>query len=493
MNADRPNFLILFADQLRSDVLGAAGNPIVQTPALDSLAQRGLSFVNAYTPSPVCVPARSSFITGLEPQSGSCFENQNDTSSASTFMDALGAAGYQSRGVGKMHFTPDGGALRGFDARDVGEEFGTAESDDYLAHLGENGFGFVEHPLGLRDEMYYVPQLSPVPERLHHSHWVADKSIDFLNNRDQDQPFLLWSSFIAPHPPFTPPAPWHRRYEPSVMPEPVIPQDSESLLTSYNHLQNRYKYRDGGYDRRINQLIKAYYYASVSYLDSQVARILGHLEHLGLRDSTYVIVTSDHGELLGDYGSYGKRSFLDAAARVPLILAGPGIDAGRSASLASLVDVYPTLLELAGLGHDARDGRSLLRADPERAIFGQYQSGELGLYAVITSEWKYIWSAFDRREYLIDRLHDPQETLNLAYNPRRRQPLIELRARASDHFADLRGHDFDALSGNVPLLLGAPPSVDSMRSMDAIQKDRDAATLVVRGGPWTPEEPVAER
>jgi arylsulfatase len=482
----RPNFLILFCDQLRADAIAALGNDIVDTPVMDALAARGRVYESAYTPSPVCVPARSSMITGLEPQHGRCFENEMPMSDASSFMEALGASGYRTHGVGKMHFTPELGALRGFDSRDVGEEFGTTETDDYLAFVESEGFSYVEHPHGLRDEMYYIPQLSPVPERLHHSHWVADRSIRFLDEQADERPFLLWSSFIAPHPPFAPPSPWHRRFEPSVMPEPFEPQGSAGLLTCYNELQNRYKYRDGGSSRRLDQLIKAYYFASVSYVDSQIGRILEALEEKGLQENTYILLAADHGELLGDYGSYGKRSFLDAAARIPFVLAGPGIGPERTRELVSLLDVYPTLLDLAHISYEPRDGVSLM--DPVRPsqIYGQYQEAELGLYAVITDDWKYIWSAHDKHEYLVDRRRDPRETMNVAYNPRRRDVLLTMRDRAVRHFDDLRDVDLDAASGNVPLRLGERPDQDVIRSMDALHRDRDAATLVVRGGPWTP-------
>ncbi|GAA1503843.1 arylsulfatase A-like enzyme [Agromyces terreus] len=493
----RPNVLIIFADQLRADALGCYGNTIVATPALDSLARQGTVFDSAYTPSPVCVPSRSAFITGLEPQHGDCFENEMPTASASTFMDDLTAAGYRTHGIGKMHFTPDITALRGFQSREIGEEFGTAETDDYLRFVEEHGFEFVEHPHGLRDEMYYVPQLSPVPEHLHHSHWVADRSVAFLESHaggagepgaaDDGTPFLLWSSFIAPHPPFAPPSPWHRRFEPSTMPDPFVPQGSESLETIYNRLQNRYKYRDGGHDRRLEQLRTAYYYASVSYLDTQVARILAALDASGERENTIVVVTADHGEFLGDYGFYGKRSFLDAAARVPLIISGPGFEAERMPHPVSLVDVRATLLEATGTAGDPRDGRSVLAGDEPGPVYGQYQQGDAGLYAVITEEWKYIWSAFDRREFLLDRVRDPRESANLAYNPRRRDTLVAMRDLARTHFADLADADFDTASSNVSLRLGMRPDDETLRSMAALELDAEAATLVVRGGPWSPE------
>ncbi|MDZ8201679.1 sulfatase-like hydrolase/transferase [Microbacterium sp. SSW1-59] len=489
---DQPNIVILFADQLRADALGCYGNRMTDTPACDSLAASGTRYDAAYTPSPVCVPARSAFITGLEPQHGECFDNEMPMSQATTFMDELTTAGYRTHGVGKMHFTPDGASLRGFQTRDTGEEFGTPETDDYLDFVASRGFDHVEHPHGLRDEMYYVPQLSPVPEELHHSHWVADRSIAFLDQHDQNRPFLLWSSFIAPHPPFAPPSPWHRRFEPSAMPDPFIPQGSDGLLTVFNRLQNRYKYRDGGTDRRLEQLRSAYYFASVSYLDSQIARILRALDDVGCRENTVILLSADHGEFLGDYGAYGKRSFLDVAARVPLIINGPGFSEEVRNEPVSLIDVRPTLLELAGIDYEERDGAALVPQPPaQRAIYGQFQDGELGLYAVITHEWKYIWSAFDRAEFLIDRIRDPRETRNLAFNPRRREVVEDMRARARAHFDDLTDTDFAALSANGPLPLGERPSEDLLRALRALERDPEASTLVVRGGPWIPDRPGA--
>lgn len=475
----QPNILLIVADQLRADALGCYGNTLVRTPQIDRLAQRATVFDAAYTPSPVCVPARAALLTGCEPQTNDCFENGSSMPDARTFMDELGDAGYRTHGVGKMHFTPDAQALRGFQSRDRGEEFGTVEDDDYLAFLAEHGYGAVEAPHGLRDEMYYIPQLSPVPERLHFSRWVADRSLDFLASDDR-QPFLLWSSFIAPHPPFAPPSPWHRLYEPSLMPDPHEPARGDGLLTVYDTLQRRYKYRDGGRDRRLWQLLKAYYAASVSYLDSQVGRIVAALEQSGRLEDTVIVLTADHGELLGDYGTFGKRSFLDASARVPLVCAGPGFQPGRRSGPVSLIDVHPTFMHAAGLPTSA-EGLPLQQSTAREAVFGQYQQGNLGLFAVITTRWKYVWSAPDRREYLIDRLHDPTETANLAYNIRVRPQLLELRATASAHFADLREVDFDDETSNVPLALGSRPNPDSDRSLRALRLDPDASTLVVRG------------
>ena len=420
-----PNIVLIFADQLRADILGCYGNTFVRTPAIDRLAERGTVFDSAYTPSPVCVPARAALLTGGEPQDNDCYENGSAMPDSRTFLDELGEAGYRTHGIGKMHFTPDAQALRGFQTRERGEEFSTVEDDDYLAFLAQHGFDHVELPHGLRDEMYYMPQLSPVPEELHFSHWVADRSLDFLATTG-DQPFLLWSSFIAPHPPFAPPSPWHRLYEPSLMPDPHEPAGGAGLLTVYDRLQARYKYRDGGRDRRLWQLIRAYYAASVSYLDSQIGRILDALEELGQLDNTLVMLSADHGEFLGDYGTFGKRSFLDPTARIPLICAGPGFAQAPKAPVSISTSTRPS--SKRPVPEEPGGWPSSPGVPTGRQVFGQYQQGAMGIYAVITEvEVRLVGSG--PAGVLVDRVHDPGETTNIAYNIRVRTTLLEMRAR----------------------------------------------------------------
>lgn len=396
-----------------------------------------------------------------------------------TMMSLLSERGYRTHGVGKMHFTPDPAASRGFGSRDTQEEFGDCHSDDYLGWLDLNGHGHVEYPHGLRDEMYYIPQLSLLTEAAHPTTWVADRSIEFLGR--QRDPFFLWSGFIAPHPPFSPPTPWHRRYPPSLLPDPHRPSTGDGLLTAYNRLQNRYKFRDGGRDRRLEQLIRSYYFASVSFADAQIGRMMAALEASGRADRTLIILAADHGEFLGDYGCYGKRSFLDVAARIPMICSGPGFSAGRTVgSPVSLLDVLPTVLTAAGVALPAIDGSPLQEPGAGRILFGQYQQGELGLYGTITDRWKYIWSAPDRREFLIDRRHDPRETLNFAYNTRCRELLLDLRAATVEHFDDLDGGVIEKQSGNQPVLIGASPEDGGLAGLAAVERDPDAATLIVQ-------------
>ena len=198
----RPNILLLFTDQQRGDTIHAAGNPVIRTPNLDRLVDEGTTFTSAYTPSPVCVPARCSLITGQYPHHTGCSDNAHPMpDDRPSLMDTLAGAGYRTHGIGKMHFRPDPHALRGFHARERQEELGKARDDDeYLRFLRAEGFDHVYDPMGCRGEMYYIPQPAQMPARLHATQWVGDRSVDFLRNAG-DEPFFLFTSFIHPHPP----------------------------------------------------------------------------------------------------------------------------------------------------------------------------------------------------------------------------------------------------------------------------------------------------
>ena len=426
MAAKQPNILFVFTDQQRADAMGTR-NPVMRTPVMDRLCAEGVSFSLAHTPSPVCVSARCSLIFGQYPHKTGCFDNgfpmPEVTPEQPTFMSLLGRAGYQSHGVGKMHFTPDRHGLKGFLTRDESEEGQAHVQDDgYLTWLHERGFGYVHDVNGVRGEMYYVPQPSQLPAWAHNSHWVADRSLDFLKDRDTSRPFFLWSSFIDPHPPFAPPTPWNKLYRGPSMPLPKRPTDMENLWVYINRRQNRYKFRDQGIDDNLLRVMKAYYYATVSFIDYNVGRIIAFLEESGEMDNTLIVWTSDHGEFLGDYGCFGKRSFLKSAANVPLIARFPErFQAGQQVdSPASLVDVMPTLLGGAGLesGGASLDGVDLAELartpDMREMVYGQIQRGGQAAYMSLTRRWKYIYAASDNREFLFDLLVDPDETRNRA-------------------------------------------------------------------------------
>jgi len=162
--------------------------------------------------------ARTALATGLPPHRTGVTDNMPMPQDVPSLMERLHEHGYQTHAVGKMHFTPDPYRLWGFESRDVSEEL--MEPDDYRSFLNENGYGYVHDIHGVRSEYYYLPQPSQLPARLHHTTWVADRSIDFLKRRDRGRPYFLWASFIKPHPPFENPVPWNKLYRAAEMPAP---------------------------------------------------------------------------------------------------------------------------------------------------------------------------------------------------------------------------------------------------------------------------------
>ena len=421
-----PNILFVMTDQQRSDTIRALGNWAIRTPVLDSLVQNGIAFSNCYTPSPVCVAARSATITGVPPHLNGCTSNNESPLNRQSIMQVLQARGYHTHGIGKMHFNPQADAMWGFDSRDISEEGARRphSRNHFHEYLDLNGYGHVLEPHGIRSEMYYVPQPSQLPAKHHHSSWVADRAIDFLAERDREQPFFLWTSFIKPHPPFESPVPWNKLYRAAEMLPPHRPDGFQDLLSYWNHHQNRYKYRDKGADEMLFRTIKAMYYACISFIDFNLGRILRALGDA--IKNTVIVYTSDHGELLGDYGSVGKRSMLNPSAKVPLILHAPGIkQPGRQIEQpVSLLDIFPTFAAAAGADSpppspEGTDLFTIAAGNCQReTVYSQFSEGHTGLYMIAGRDLKYIYSAADRKEWLFDLRIDPHETKNWASNPR---------------------------------------------------------------------------
>lgn len=417
-----PNILLFFTDQQRYDTIAALGNPIIRTPALNRLANEGAAFTNCFSPSPVCISARCSMITGLPPHLTGCTDNVPMPQTLPSFMEVLRDAGYQTQGVGKMHFCPDPFRMWGFESRNISEE-GLESGDEYGEFIRQNGFSHVLENLGARSEYYYLPQLSQLPPRLHHSTWVGDRAIEFLQHHDKNRPFLLWASWIKPHPPFESPAPWYKLFRCGEMDVPFVPPTSDELLNFWNRIQNRYKYRDAGSDQMLLRTMRAAYYACISFVDYNIGRVLDALgDDI---DNTLILFTSDHGEILGDYGSFGKRCMLDPAARIPMLARFPKVFQSGSVcdTPTSLIDVWPTLMDIAGIsGNKVSDEGMSLReiangSGRDRTIFSQFQQRQAGLYMALNRQWKYIYSAADRKEWFLNRSDDQREVASFATVP----------------------------------------------------------------------------
>jgi arylsulfatase A-like enzyme len=209
-----------------------------------------------------------------------------------------------------------------------------------------------------------------------------------------------------------------------MMPPPDVPQDSESLHTWINLRQNRYKYRDQGIDHNLMRVIKAYYYAAISFVDFQIGKMIKALEETGELDNTLIVFASDHGEYLGDYNCFGKRSMHDASSKVPLIARYPERFKPDVVceNTVSLIDILPTFASVSGadISRSDYDGEVLSEiadGSVEREfVFSQFGKNEEGIYMIANKEWKYFYSAADDMEFLFNRKTDLRETRNLAGN-----------------------------------------------------------------------------
>lgn len=269
---------------------------------------------------------------------------------------------------------------------------------------------------------------------------IADRTIDFLQDRKKDQPFFLWSSFIKPHPPFEPPTPWNKLYRAAEMPTPFRPDDYQEQLSFWNHVQNRYKYRDAGIDDLLTRTIRAAYYSSISFIDYNIGRILAALgDEI---DETFVIFASDHGEMLGDFGAFGKRCMLEAAVRVPLVIRRPDQrEAGKRIGLpVSLADLHPTFLEIGQIDTEDRhpefsDLLGLTEDGATRYVYSQFSENELGHYLIADGRWKYSYCAADEKEWLYDLNGNAGEAHNLIGDSACQGEAERLRSRLIERLA----------------------------------------------------------
>ncbi len=412
-------------DQQRFDTIRALGNSPIQTPNLDRLAERGVSFTHATTPHPLCGPARHALFTGVGLSDKGPQLNKACWRPDGRFIpEILAEAGYRTGGFGKFHFHPVR-AHHGFQHYAMNEELDPGsyrEDSDYLMYLNEHGLGHIPYTSGVRGPLYFQPQRSLIPEQHHETRWVADQALGFLE-AFHHSPFFLFTSWMQPHFPVNVPERFAALYDAADVPDPPF-GESEKLPWVCEQQKNASDLLDpatGLLDRARLRRVKALYYASVTFIDEQIGRILDSLEMKGLLDDTLVIFTSDHGELLGDHQSFTKMCGYEGSVRVPMILSGPGITPGeRTDDLASLYDIAPTIYEFTGVHPPPANrmpGSSLL-GDREGVRKREEVFFDLGtrkdfFAGLRTRRWKYNYYSVNGLRQLFNLESDPNELKNL--------------------------------------------------------------------------------
>ncbi|WP_421907507.1 sulfatase [Mameliella sp.] len=431
----RPNILFLMPDQLRADFLGCYGADFARTPHLDALAAQGTLFERCIAPTPICVPSRASLLTGQSSVESGVMANDlwlrpdRRACGIDSWPELLGEAGYRTYAVGKMHFTPwDAG--EGFDTRVIAEDKRhTGVPDDYADHLAAIG----ARKLHGREMAGYHENggacVSPLSAEDHVDAWCADRAADLLRAHDPDRPFAMMVGFPSPHCPYDPPKEMAALFDPADMPAPAPATADSAALRPWLVENMKKPWADIDYTRFTPDQVarvRAHYSALIHMLDTAVGRLLAVLDETGMAENTLVVFTSDHGDFVGDYGLICKNYFMDGSIRVPMILRVPGQGAAWRADTVALPDLYPTLLEAAGI--TPRVGlayRSLLQPPPEepRLICGVTHRGMM----VEQDGWK-LARYVDGPVTLHDMRADPQEQENLAGRPKvaERQAALEL-------------------------------------------------------------------
>ncbi len=432
-------------DQLTPTALGCYGSNIAQTPTIDRLAHEGVVFDSAYTNSPLCTPARYCMMTGQLPSTSKGYDNAAYLASTiPTFAHLMRLGGYRTVLSGKMHFVgPD--QLHGFESRRTPDiypaDFGWTpdwrsplERIDWWYHNMDSvtGAGVAE----VTNQLMYDDEVG----------FHATRALHDLARADDDRPFLMVASFTHPHDPYVTRRQYWDRYRSEDIPMPLVtaaptPDDPHSQRLR------------GAIDPTKVPVTEAHirnarhaYYGNVSYCDDWAGRLLATLKALKLDDNTIVMVVADHGDMLGDRGLWYKMNFFEGSARIPLVVHAPGrYAASRVTAPVSLVDVLPTLVEIAGVGEQSSTVRNLAGSsilplcegsvEPERTVTGQYMAeGSMAPIIMLRrGNLKYIHCPADP-DQLFDLSADPSELTNLATDPSSEELTLALRQEVQGTF-----------------------------------------------------------
>ena len=455
MNTRSPNILWIMCDQLRHDCTGFAGHELVQTPNLDTLASQGVVFENAYCASPVCSPARASWLTGLYPHRNGQLDNYSHDlvdepgrvlhHDCITIGDVLKDHGYRCGIAGPWHLGHDHMPQHGLTDFWCTYSYQGKHPDRLNKYFNQHGIndmygrGVPDH----HEHVQYMRHAAWTDSRQQRTTWTVDRSIEFLEDCD-DQPFFLFASIKDPHPVMIVPPDLLNLY-----PLESIPLDP----TWRDPLKGKPRYQFEGKTRVASSVrdrdflcMMAHYYALITHIDEQVGRLLKYLDQTSRSENTIVVFMSDHGEMLGSHGFVSKRLMYENSVKVPCVIHWPaGLPKNqRIRTPLGGVDLMPTLLNLAGQPVNEKiDGRSVAEAicskrEPTlQPIFSEIsynkacgpENAETAM--VLDGNFKYVWHRDDLDE-LYNLEDDPLEMANLAGHSEQENKIDMMRGTFKD-------------------------------------------------------------
>jgi choline-sulfatase len=430
------NLIFIMSDEHNKRVLGCYGHPMIRTPNLDALAARGTRFTSAYTNCPICVPARAAFATGRYVHQTRCWDNAIAyTGGPASWGHRLMEQGHHVASIGKLHYQSSNPAANGFD-------------EEILPLHIVNGVGDL---LGLiRDELPRRPgsaKLGPEAGRgeseyTKYDRDIAEEAVKWLRHsapRYRDRPWALYVGFVSPHFPLIAPPAFYDLYPEDKVPWPAMYDAAERPRHPFLDAMRKCLCYDEAFDPPMVRRAIAAYFGLVSFLDDNIGKILRALEETGLAATTRVVYSSDHGDNLGARGLWGKSTMYEESAGIPMILAGPGVPAGKVCDTpVTLADGFPTFIHGLGAKPDPRDrdlpGASLLDiargAAPQRTILSEYHAAGAitASYMIRYAQYKYVYYV-GLPPMLFDLQADPHERNDLGQNPAFRAVCAECEAQ----------------------------------------------------------------
>ena len=414
-----PNVLLVTMDQWPGSFLGCEGHPVIETPTLDRLAKNGTRFTRAYSECPICIPARRSIMTGQTPKihGDRVFQkNLKMPSNTKTIAQTFRDNGYQAFAVGKLHVMPQRDRI-GFDDAYISEEgrpyYGSI--DDYDQFLAEKGFVGEQFTHGVSNNDY-TWRTWQLPENCHVTNWATKQMCKTIKRRNPNKPSFWYLSYTHPHPPLVPIHTYFERYTRKNIPLQLQSHwSNETQLTFLKNIKNRWPQMS----KELIADVRRAFYALCTHIDAQIRLVIGTLREEKLLDNTIIMITSDHGDMLGDFGLFAKRLMYENSIRVPMILLGTKEDkiVGRgkvSNRLVGLADIMPTLLNLAKIKIPSScDGQSMLDKKPRKFLYAEANEGINATRMVTNNNFKLVWYPYGNSFQLFDLANDPKELENV--------------------------------------------------------------------------------